>query len=70
MTQDDATRGLQTFPPTYMLRDGAPVCTSCGAVIPRAGADQLRHSTWHANLAGLFALADLSEPAGQPSEVR
>ncbi len=67
MIEDEATRGLPTFPPTYTLRDGAPVCTTCGTVIARAGADQIRHSTWHANLAGLFALA---EPTGQPSKVR
>ena len=46
-----------------MLRDGTPVCTTCGAVVGGAGADQIRHSTWHVNLAGLFALAGLIEPA-------
>ena len=70
MTEDEAARGLPNFPPTYMLRDGTPVCTICGAVIGGAGADQIRHSTWHANLAGLFGLADLTEQAGQPWEVR
>jgi hypothetical protein len=40
------------------------------AVIGGAGADQIRHSTRRANLAGLFALADLTEPAGRPWEVR
>ena len=70
MTEDEAARGLPTFPPTYMLRDGTPVCTTCGAVVGGAGADQIRHSTWHANLAGLFALAGLTEPAGRPSKVR
>ncbi len=58
MTEGEATRGLATFPSTYMLRDGVPVCTGCGAVIARAGVDQIRHSTWHANLAGLFALVN------------
>ena len=56
MTEDEVTRRLPTFPATYMLRDGAPVCTICGAVIARAGADQIRHRTWHANLAGLLRL--------------
>ena len=69
MTEDDAARGLPTFPPTYTLRDGTPVCTTCGAVIGGTGADQIRHSTWHANLAGLFALIDPNEPSGQPPKV-
>jgi hypothetical protein len=33
MTEDDAARGLPTCPATYLLRDGIPVCTTCGAVI-------------------------------------
>ena len=47
MTEDDAARGLPTCPATYRLRDGIPVCTTCGAVIGGADADQIRHSTWH-----------------------
>src|SRR4051812_24818056 len=59
MTEDDAARGLPTCPATYLLRDGIPVCTTCGAVIGAADADQIRHSTWHTTLAALFAVADL-----------
>jgi hypothetical protein len=70
MTEDEAARGLPTFPPTYTLRGGTPVCTTCGAVIGNTGADQTRHTTWHANLAGLFALVDPSDPAGKPPQVR
>ena len=70
MTADEAPRGFPTSPPTYMLRDGAPVCTTCGAVIAGAGTGQIRHSTWHANLAGLFALAVPNGTANQPSAVR
>jgi hypothetical protein len=70
MTEDEAARGLPNLPPTYTLRDGTPVCTSCGAVVGVPGPNQTRHSTWHAKLAGLFALADPNEPAGQPSKVR
>jgi hypothetical protein len=33
MTEDEAARGLPNLPPTYTLRDGTPVCTSCGAVV-------------------------------------
>ena len=44
MTEDDAARGLPTCPATYLLRDGIPVCTTCGAVIGGADADQIRHS--------------------------
>ena len=50
MTEDDAARGLPTCPATYLLRDGIPVCTICGAVIGGADADQIRHSTWHTTL--------------------
>ena|SRR5689334_18996416 len=56
MTEDDAARGLPTCPATYRLRDGIPVCTTCGAVIGAADADQIRHSTWHTTLAALFAV--------------
>ena len=71
MTEDDAARRLPTFPPTYMLRDGTHVCTTCGAVIGGADADQITHNTWHATLAALFALVDPNEPAaGQPSTDR
>ena len=62
MTEDDAARGLPTCPATYRLRDGIPVCTTCGAVIGAADADQIRHSTWHTTLAALFAVADLHAP--------
>ncbi len=41
MIEDEATRGLPTFPPTYTLRDGAPVCTTCG----KAGAEILAQGT-------------------------
>jgi len=62
MTEDDAARGLLTCPATYLLRDGIPVCTTCGAVIGCADADQIRHSTWHTTLAALFAVADPHHP--------
>jgi hypothetical protein len=65
MTEDDAVRGLPTCPATYLLRDGIPVCTTCGAVIGAADADQIRHSTWHATLAALFAVADPHDPVDQ-----
>jgi len=65
MTEDDAARGLPTCPATYLLRDGIPVCTTCGAVIGGADADQIRHSTWHTTLAALFAVADLHDPVGR-----
>jgi hypothetical protein len=65
MTEDDAARGLPTCPATYLLRDGIPVCTTCGAVIGRADADQIRHSTWHTTLAALFAVADSHDPVDQ-----
>ena len=70
LTEDEAARGLPTFPPTDPLRGGTPVCTTYGAVIGNTGADQTRHTTWHANLAGLFALVDPSNPADQPPQVR
>jgi hypothetical protein len=70
MTEDEAARRLPPFPPTYTLRGGTPVCITCGAVIGNTGADQIRHSTWHANLTGLFALVNPNEPAGQAAEVR
>jgi hypothetical protein len=63
MTEDDAARGLPTCPATYLLRDGIPVCSTCGAVIGRADADQIRHSTWHTTLAALFAVADPHDPS-------
>ncbi len=51
-----------------MLRGGTHVRTTSGAVIGSADTDQIRHSTWHATLAALFALVDPHEPAaGQPS---
>ena len=65
MTEDDAARGLPTCPATYLLRDGIPVCTTCGAVIGGADADQIRHSTWHATLAALCAVADPRGPVDQ-----
>ena len=65
MTEDDAARGLLTCPATYLLRDGVRVCTTCGAVIGGADADQVRHSTWHTTLAALFAVADLHDPVDQ-----
>lgn len=65
MTEDDAARGLPTCPATYLLRDGIPVCTTCGAVIGAADADQIRHSTWHTTLTALFAVADRHAPVGQ-----
>jgi hypothetical protein len=65
MTEDDAARGLPTCPATYLLRDGIPVCTTCGAVIGGADADQIRHSTWHTTLAALFAVADPHDPVDQ-----
>ena len=71
MTEDDAARGLPTFPPTYMLRDGTHICTTCGALIGGADADQIRHIIWHPTLVALFALVDPNEPAaGHPSKVR
>ena len=57
MTEDQAARALPTCPPTYMRRDGALVCTACGAVSGGTDGDQIRHTTWHATLADLFALA-------------
>jgi hypothetical protein len=70
MTQDDAARGLPALPPTYVLRAGTHVCTTCGAVIGDVEADQIRHSTWHATLAALFARVDRSDhAAGQSSMV-
>ena len=65
MTEDDAARGLPTCPATYLLRDGIPVCTTCGAVIGGADADQIRHSTWHTTLTALFAVADPHDPVDQ-----
>jgi hypothetical protein len=65
MAEDDAARGLPTCPATYLLRDGIPVCTTCGAVIGGADADQIRHSTWHTTLAALFAVADPRDPVDQ-----
>jgi hypothetical protein len=65
MTEDDAARGLPTCPATYLLREGIPVCTTCGAVIGGADADQIRHSTWHTTLAALFAGADPHDPVDQ-----
>ena len=63
MTEDDAARGLPTCPATYLLRDGIPVCTTCGAVVGGADADQIRHSTWHTTLTALFAVADPRDPS-------
>jgi hypothetical protein len=65
MTEDDAARGLPTCPATYLLREGIPVCTTCGAVIGGTGADQIRHSTWHTTLAALFAVADQHDHVDQ-----
>lgn len=65
MTEDDAARGLPTCPATYLLRDGIPVCTICGAVIGGADADQIRHSTWHTTLTALFAVADPHDSVDQ-----
>jgi hypothetical protein len=65
MTEDDAARGLPTCPATYLLRDGIPVCSTCGAVIGGTDADQIRHSTWHTTLAALFAVADSHDPVDQ-----
>jgi hypothetical protein len=65
MTEDDAARGLPTCPATYLLRDGTPVCTTCGAVIGGADAEQIGHSAWHTTLAALFAVADLHAPVAQ-----
>ena len=65
MTEDDAARGLLTSPATYLLRDGIPVCTTRGAVVDGADADQIRHSTWHATLAALLAVADPRDPVDQ-----
>ena len=65
MTEDAAARGLPTYPATYLLRDGIPVCTTCGAVVGRAEADQIRHSTWHTTLAALFVVADPRDPVHQ-----
>jgi hypothetical protein len=63
MTEDDAARGLPTCPATYLVRDGIPVCTTCGAAIGGADADQIRHSTWHSTLAALFAGAERRTPS-------
>jgi hypothetical protein len=62
MTEDQAVRALPTCPPTYLHRarrsaPGTVVCTTCGSVIGATEADQIRHTTWHATLAELFALA-------------
>ena len=65
MTEDDAARGLPTCPATYLLRDGIPVCTTCGAVVGGADADQIRHSTWHTTLTALFAVTDPHRPVDQ-----
>jgi hypothetical protein len=65
MTEDDAARGLPTCPATYLLREGVPVCSTCGAVIGGADADQIRHSTWHTTLAALFAGAGSRNPVDQ-----
>ena len=65
MTEDDAARGLPTCPATYLLRDGIPVCTTCGAVIGGADADQIRHSTWHTTLTALFAVTGPARPVDQ-----
>ena len=65
MTEDDAARGLPTCPATHLLRDGIPVCTTCGAVVGGSDADQIRHSTWHTTLAALFAVADPHGPVDQ-----
>lgn len=65
MTEDDAARGLPTCPATHLLRDGIPVCTTCGAVIGGADADQIRHSTWHTTLTALFAVTDPHGPVDQ-----
>jgi hypothetical protein len=63
MTEDDAARGLPTCPATYLLRDGIPVCTTCGAVIGGADGDQIRHSTWHTTtLTSLFAATPHDPP--------
>jgi hypothetical protein len=63
MTEDEAARGLPTCPATYLLRDGALVCTTCGAAVGGTDSDQIRHSTWHSALAALFAVADAYRPA-------
>jgi len=63
MTEDEAARGLPTCPATYLRRDGALVCTTCGAVIGGTDSDQIRHSTWHTALADLFSAADAYRPA-------
>jgi len=65
MTEDEAARGLPTCPATYLLRDGTPVCTTCGAAVGSTDADQIRHSAWHTTLADLFAVADAHRPVVQ-----
>ena len=67
MTEDDAARGLPTCPATYLLRDGVPVCTTCGAVIGGAAGDQIRHSTWHTTLRSTrsFPRSSLAPASGE-----
>jgi hypothetical protein len=42
--------------PTYLRREGHSICTTCGAVVGGASADQIRHTTWHTMLAALVPL--------------
>ena len=62
MTEDEAVRGLPTCPATYLLRDGAPVCTTCGAAVGGTDADQIRHSAWHTALAACLPRATRTAP--------
>jgi len=56
MTADEVFRGLLGVLPTYLQRDGQSICTTCGAVVGGASADQIRHTTWHTMLAALLPL--------------
>ena len=56
MTADDAFRVLLDTLPTYLRRDGHSICTTCGALVGGASADQIRHTTWHTMLAALLPL--------------
>jgi hypothetical protein len=56
MPADDVVRAVLGVLPTYRLREGHSICTTCGAVVGGASADQIRHTTWHTMLAALLPL--------------
>ena len=53
MAADEVFRAVLGVLPTYLQRDGHSICTTCGAVVGGASADQIRHTTWHTMLAAL-----------------